>query len=1349
MKKRSLACLMAACMVFSLLSGSALAAEDPVSEGLETPDCICDVRCTEDSVNGDCPVCGEDYAGCAAQTPDAQEPDADGGEPVPEEPEDVQEMEELTPSRREPAVPLAEGDGLSPENAMVVPEEGMVIQSGTYYGISKEWYENLENTDGHLMYFSISVPDDVTRIAKDGFKDSWSNEKEKYKVITNYNYDGDKTYTDKYEVVAIDFSKATSLTTIDNQAAMSCSNISGVLDLSQTKVETIGKSAFSGCTGLTGVILPNCLKTLGNESDKSGSVFNGCSGLEFVHTADSEVGVVFDWPSSLEYIGKQCFQGCTGFPANTTVVIPESVTYVGSEAFDETTPSISTIIVETDNPLTYDGGAFKENSSLGYGLGKRLIIFKDSAAKKAFVPSGSNAYKNACTYEFTLHYGRGEGALTEKKLWGQAVNVCKADDGSWAVSEDYQIPPVPPEELPELPIGYDGGWAYNGKLLTPNTLLKPEGDDLYLEVQKVLQDPTIKFIVNGEVIDTGGDTSPELRVPAGSKIGVQVSHPVEKNPNADVYVEFEYEWIDVWKGGSQGPRMEEDGFGRYNLFENPNVTNTITINGPKDERTHKGDYTEEDYGDGYYLLIVYGYSYPKTGGQRTQFYQSANAAIASDPDRTVDTAYLFYVTIAEPITVAPANITVYMGGIDGADGVVNEDGTIVGSQSLPTPGFTVDLPKSLSGTPVTDLTFQEKDGSQTWHFDPYDGDPDTNVYKLVPTAAQGNIPLQFTKVDGTTITDDEFTVGLEVNISFEMGLYKGDSENADSEFIIYADGVEYPVLDTSGTLTVRGTTDRAEFANINDTDAPTSGEVAVRADVGTVYSINGSDVHVQAPAGVSLLFDSIINDKSNDRTGLLQERAETYFGTKNIQPDSGNKFIYEFKYLDLVDTNNGNAWVAAQDADGTGKDVTIYWPLPAGTNKNTDFTLLHFEGLHRDMDTDEVESDIKNCNVSSIELAEVTDTHIVFKVGSGGFSPFALVWETAAEEPDPGPDPDPNPGGGGGDSHSDPTGNLTISLGGNGGNEDFTFTVIFTGKDGDELENNFYYNGDYTGTIGSGGEITLTGGDKIVIRNLPEGTRYEVIIETADGYTVSSTGAEGVIHTGMNEAEFTATRTVPVADPSITGVSRWLNTTDHMAYLGGYGGGLFGPDDNMTRAQAAQMFYNLLLDKDVPVTVSFTDVAPDAWYATAVNALASLGIVSGYGNGTFGPDDSITRAQFTTIAMRFTNGALDGENIFTDVSADDWFYDYVVGAIQYGWISGYSDGRFGPNDTITRAQVTAIVNRMLGRSADMDYVERHMEELTRFTDVPDTHWAYDQIMEATNAHTYDKTGGREDWTGLT
>uniref|UniRef100_UPI0013DD99B1 S-layer homology domain-containing protein n=1 Tax=Agathobaculum sp. Marseille-P7918 TaxID=2479843 RepID=UPI0013DD99B1 len=221
-----------------------------------------------------------------------------------------------------------------------------------------------------------------------------------------------------------------------------------------------------------------------------------------------------------------------------------------------------------------------------------------------------------------------------------------------------------------------------------------------------------------------------------------------------------------------------------------------------------------------------------------------------------------------------------------------------------------------------------------------------------------------------------------------------------------------------------------------------------------------------------------------------------------------------------------------------------------------------------------------------------------------------------------------------------------------------------------------------------------------------------------------------------------------VADPDDTGVSSWLNTKDHAQYLNGYPEGTFEPDNNMTRAEAAQMFYNLLLNQDVESTVAFSDVPSDAWYAKAVNTLASLGMINGVGDNKYEPDRSITRAEFTAIAMRFAELPTGGENSFSDVTQNDWFYDVVVGSIQYGWITGYPDGTFRPNATITRAEVTTITNRMLGRSADEAYVDGHAADLRQFSDLSKTHWAYYDIMEATNAHDYTKADGAETWTAL-
>ena len=230
------------------------------------------------------------------------------------------------------------------------------------------------------------------------------------------------------------------------------------------------------------------------------------------------------------------------------------------------------------------------------------------------------------------------------------------------------------------------------------------------------------------------------------------------------------------------------------------------------------------------------------------------------------------------------------------------------------------------------------------------------------------------------------------------------------------------------------------------------------------------------------------------------------------------------------------------------------------------------------------------------------------------------------------------------------------------------------------------------------------------------------------------------------EAKFVKQNSI-IADPTETGDAGWLQTSEHIAYLGGYGNGKFGPTDCMTRAQAAQMFYNLLLNKNVDITVKFTDVPADAWYGNAVHTLASLGIIKGIGNDQFAPNRTITRAEFAVIAMRFANISATVTNPFTDIASNDWYYSAVTSAVSYGWITGYSDGTFRPYATITRAEVATIVNRMLARTADRDFVDG--SAVTHFDDVPNTYWAYYSIAEATNAHTHTiDNDGVESWGKL-
>ena len=177
---------------------------------------------------------------------------------------------------------------------------------------------------------------------------------------------------------------------------------------------------------------------------------------------------------------------------------------------------------------------------------------------------------------------------------------------------------------------------------------------------------------------------------------------------------------------------------------------------------------------------------------------------------------------------------------------------------------------------------------------------------------------------------------------------------------------------------------------------------AVEPAGGTTYTLNDTGVNLPPDAKPSLLFDSIIeSEDSTARTDALKVQVDKKLGTVG----SNTNRYYEIKYLDLVDANNGNAWITSS----AGTD--IYWAYPNGTDENTEFTLLHFEGLHRDgTDSGFMIEDISKVEPEKIEVAK-TPQGIKFHIGAGGFSPFALVWEDNEDDPDVPVNPpvDPNP----------------------------------------------------------------------------------------------------------------------------------------------------------------------------------------------------------------------------------------------------------------------------------------------------------------------------------------------------
>ena len=224
--------------------------------------------------------------------------------------------------------------------------------------------------------------------------------------------------------------------------------------------------------------------------------------------------------------------------------------------------------------------------------------------------------------------------------------------------------------------------------------------------------------------------------------------------------------------------------------------------------------------------------------------------------------------------------------------------------------------------------------------------------------------------------------------------------------------------------------------------------------------------------------------------------------------------------------------------------------------------------------------------------------------------------------------------------------------------------------------------------------------------------------------------------------------TVKIEDDDALG----LNTTDHFAYIVGYGNGEVRPQNNITRAEVATIFFRLLTDdvrdENLTKTNRYSDVAATSWYNTAVSTMTKAGIVDGYPDGTFRPNAAITRAEFAAIAARFDNDGDKTAAKFSDI-ATHWAKDEISIAYNNGWITGYPDGTFGPQRDITRAETMTLVNRVLNRQPETE--DDLLPNMTVWTDNANPKaWYYLAVQEATNSHYYKfKTNSKyEKWTEL-
>ena len=309
--------------------------------------------------------------------------------------------------------------------------------------------------------------------------------------------------------------------------------------------------------------------------------------------------------------------------------------------------------------------------------------------------------------------------------------------------------------------------------------------------------------------------------------------------------------------------------------------------------------------------------------------------------------------------------------------------------------------------------------------------------------------------------------------------------------------------------------------------------------------------------------------------------------------------------------------------------------------------------------------------------------------------------------------------------------------------------AVFTHKDGSQSVFQYYPVTDtnsteyFTLTLGRdvmrSNRVDLTYTAVLSDRNTSEGTHYVntnvnawlTLPNGGDSYLFPIPKLDYSYHYGPDGGGDGGT---DIEDPE-TPLGPSLNMDDHYAYIIGRDDGKVHPEANISRAEVATIFFRMLTDDSRSqlwrTTNSYPDVEASDWYNNAISTLTYAGTLTGMPDGTFKPDNDITRAEFATIAVRFFGGNYEGEDLFTDI-AGHWANKYINLAATLGLVNGKPDGTFDPDAPITRAEAMVIVNRTLGRYPSADHL---MDGMITWPDNQNTSaWYYADVQEATNSH---------------
>ena len=550
--------------------------------------------------------------------------------------------------------------------------------------------------------------------------------------------------------------------------------------------------------------------------------------------------------------------------------------------------------------------------------------------------------------------------------------------------------------------------------------------------------------------------------------------------------------------------------------------------------------------------------------------------------------------VIETVTLRPEDQTIYTGGKEGS-------------------GADEEFPH-----PIYLLNGQALDENVTFKVD---GDAwDTS---------KGEYPFTVKYYDdaGKEITDDETYGDYTARIVAVDGVDLDKVTTADGKALTLRDGtLRIRYVSNATEASENALTSDAEIYSANNAEAvrdkvEATAEAGVILPENTTICLNGdenypySKLDANAPYQIALLFDDLL-----PRTGgTSQDYADQLLAHAAEQNHDVAGKESEVKYLDLVDVNNSNAWVSFSE----GSDV--FWPYPSGTGEDTEFTLLHFKGLHREYGMDGEENLNNQIAASEVEAVKIEQTEegIWFHVGASGFSPFALLWGEDHNTPSVTPDPEPD------DPEPDTPDDLNTV-------DHFSYVVGYE-----------------DGTVMPQKQITRAEVATIFYRLLKEDVRDENTTDVSDFSDVSS-------------SDWYGTTVATLAD---------------MGIVKGYEDGTFRPNAPITRAEFAAIatrFFDETGATYEPGT--FTDVTGSEWFAGAIMDAVNLGLIGGYEDGTVRPNNNITRAEACAIVNRTLGRVPDADHLlpedemktWPDNPESAWFYADMQEATnghEYEWIT--------------------------------------------------------------------------------